>query len=193
MKNKKTTIIIALILTIGIGAYIIISHSYPVVLVGSQLISAGDFREHYSGAYKYYRNILELYAKDAAVLNADETKKEIERAVLDGLIEDVLIDEELKKIMSAADLGRMVEEKISKIARSGEKLGESASILYGFSADDFKKRVLIPQAKSDILGNRIFLENGNFEEKLKELKRNAKVVILIPGFSWIGEGVVLRD
>lgn len=192
MKNKKTTIIIALILTIGIGAYIIISHSYPVVLVGSQLISAGDFREHYSGAYKYYRNILELYAKDAAVLNADETKKEIERAVLDGLIEDVLIDEELKKIMSAADLGRMVEEKISKI-ENGEKISKEASVLYGFSADDFKKRVVIPQAKSDILGNRIFLENGNFEEKLKELKRNAKVVILIPGFSWIGEGVVLRD
>ena len=191
MKNKKTTIIIALILTIGIGAYIIISHSYPVVLVGSQLISAGDFREHYSGAYKYYRNILELYAKDAAVLNADETKKEIERAVLDGLIEDVLIDEELRKTMSAADLNRIVEERISKI-ENGEKISKEASVLYGFSADDFKKRVVIPQAKSDILGNRIFLENGNFEEKLKELKRNAKVVILIPGFSWIGEGVAIK-
>jgi hypothetical protein len=136
--------------------------------------------------------MLELYAEDAAILNADETKKEIERAVLQGLIEDALVDEELKKTMSATDLDKIVEEKISRIGDS-EKLGKSASVLYGFSADDFKKKVLIPQAKSDILRDRIFLENGDFEEKLKELKRNAKVTILITGFSWASEGVILRD
>lgn len=189
--NKKTIIIISLILAVSVGAYIIISRSYPVVLVGNRTISAGDFRDYYNGAYKYYQNALELYAKDTAVLNAEETKKEIERAVLDGLIEDVLIDGELRRMMSKDEINRIVEEKISKIGDS-EKISRDASVLYGFSAADFKKKVLIPQAKSDILRDRIFLENGNFEEKLKELKRNAKVTILISGFSWTGEGVALK-
>jgi hypothetical protein len=189
--NKKTIIIISLVLAVGVGAYIIISRSYPVVLVGAKTISAGELTDYYNGAYKYYQNMLELYMKDTAVLNADETKKEIERAVLEELIENALIDGELRRLMSAEEINGIVQEKISKIGDI-EKIEKGAAVLYGFSADAFRQKVLIPQAKSDILKDRIFLENGNFEEKLKELKRSAKVAILIPGFSWNGESVVIK-
>jgi len=191
MTKRWFTMLILIGIAGGVG-YLILSRSYPVVLVNGQTISAGDFRQYYSGAYKYYQNMLELYTKDTAVLNAEETKKEIERAILGRLIEDKLIDEELNKIMSAADLDRIVEEKISKIDINNEKLNKGVGILYGFSVDEFKKRVLVPQAKGDILKDRIFLENGNFDEKLKELKRNAKVTILIPGFSWTGEDIAVK-
>jgi hypothetical protein len=162
-----------------------------VVLVGAKTISAGELTDYYNGAYKYYQNMLELYTKDTAVLSAAETKKEIERAVLNTLIEDILIDEELNKIMNDVDLDRVVKEKISKTGDIG-KIEKGAAVLYGFSVRDFRQKVLIPQAKSDILRDRIFLEAGNFEEKLKELKRSAKVAILISGFSWNGESVVIK-
>jgi len=36
------------------------------------------------------------------------------------------------------------------------------------------------------------LENKNFDDWLKNAKKQAKVVILLPGFSWNGEGVVTK-
>ncbi len=192
---KKSILIALAIILIG-GGYLYFAKAYPVIFVDYRPISAGDFEKYYNGAYRYYQNI------DAAALDAEGAKKEIQRAVLDMLVKDKVINMELSRLMKPGDLAKAVERKIAEINNS-QNTQKGAEILYGFSADEFQKQVLIPEAKWEILRDRLFLsgeilsapsggEDKNFEEWLKGVKSKAKVIILASGFSWNGDSIVIR-
>lgn len=187
---KKSILVVLAIILIG-GGYLYFAKAYPVILVDYRPVSAGDLEKYYNGAYRYYQNILNFYNKDAAALDAEGAKKEIQRAVLDKLVEDKVIDIELSRLMNSGDLAKAVERKIAKVNNS-QNTQKGAEMLYGFSADEFQKQVLIPEAKWEILRDRLFLENKNFEEWLKGVKSKTKVIILASGFFWNGDSVVVK-
>ena len=86
--------------------------------------------------------------------------------------------------MSKKELESVIENKIGKIEEKSREIEEGIKNLYGFSLEDFKARVLTPMAEQEILEGRLFLENKNFDEWLKEEKAKARVIILISGFKW---------
>jgi len=199
--KKKIVSIILIIMFVG-GGYLYFAKAYPVILVDYRPISAGDLEKYYNGAYRYYQNVFNFYNKDAAALDSEGAKKEIQRAVLDKLVEDKIINIELNRLIKPGDIDNVVKQKISEINNS-QNVQKGAEILYGFSADEFQKQILIPEAKWEILRDRLFLsgeissapdggEDKNFEEWLKRAKSKAKVIILASGFSWNGEGVVIK-
>src|SRR3990172_1707825 len=114
--NKFWLFIAASIFTIFVFCvWIILFRLYPIALIDWKIISAKDFNKDYSAALTYYKNALELSGGDSKVLEADETGKEIKRALLENFIENVLIDEELKKDLSSDELGGLVDRKIGEI------------------------------------------------------------------------------
>ena len=136
----------------------------------------------------YYKNALEIYAKDSAVLDADETKTEIKRAVLDNLIENALIEKKLRQEIGNDKFYETISNKIEEAVKKGD-VRKAAETIYGFSFDEFKERVLAPQAKKEVFED--FFKK-DFEEKLKEIKSTAKIIMLLPDFEWNGEGVIIK-
>ncbi len=177
------------------GVYFILSRSYPLAIVDYQIIAAGDFYANYRASITYYKNALDVYnEKDSAALESDEIRLEIQRAVIDGLVEDILIAQELKSQIGSAELDKITDRKIEEII-SGRKIREAVEKLYGLSFEEFKERVLVPQAKREILEGRLFLQNplvGGLDERLKEIKSKARILIFLPGFKWDGEKVIIK-
>lgn len=188
-KNSSfVLILIALSAIATSGAYLILSQSYPVALVNWKPIFAKDFNADYQAALIYYKNALEIYAEDSAVLSADETKAEIKRAVLDNLIENILIEKKLRQEIGDDKFNEAIANKIEEAVKKGD-IQKAIETLYGFSFDEFKERVLAPQAKKEILEG---LFKNDFEKKLKEMKTTAKIIMLLPDFEWNGEGVIIK-
>lgn len=188
-KNIYFVLILIALATVAItGAYLILSQSYPVALVDWKPIFAKDFNNDYQAALTYYKNALEIYAKDSTVLNADETKMEIKRAVFDNLIENILIEKKLRQEIGNDKFYETVANKIEESVKKGD-IQKAAETLYGFSFDEFKERVLTPQAKKEILED---LFKNDFEEKLKEMKTTAKIIMLLPDFEWNGKEVIIK-
>lgn len=191
----KTKLLIAvLFLFIAMILWFVFSSNYPIVFANLESISAFDFNKNYAASLAYYKNALETYSKDSKVLDSDEVKKEIERALMESMIEDILVGQELEKDIGKSDLDKLVNKKISESAKNQDAdIQKAAEKLYGFSFDEFEKRILVPQAKKEILESRIFLAGGNFEEKLKEMKSKAQVMIFLPGFEWKDGKVIIKQ
>ncbi len=186
--KKYLLFILAGLFLIGAG-WFIFSENYPVAFIGLKTISAKDFNKNYYSSLTYYKKALETYSQDSKTLEADESKKEIKRAVLDNLIENILIDRELRKELKPNDLNALIEKKMSEISES-QTADKAVETLYGFSFADFKELVLTPQAKREIFEGRLFLAGIDFGEKMKNVRSLARVMIFLPGFNWDGKEVV---
>ncbi|PIY59627.1 hypothetical protein COY96_00770 [Candidatus Wolfebacteria bacterium CG_4_10_14_0_8_um_filter_37_11] len=192
MNNIKKYLLIGLGAVVLIGlSWFIFGGNYPIVFVDFSAISAKDYNKNYLSSLNYYEKALKTYAQDLQVLEADEAKQEIKRAVLDNLIEDILIDRELKKEIKQDDLNVLVEKKINEISES-QIADKAIETLYGFSFNEFRQRVLKPQAKKEILENRLFLAGIDFDEKMKDIKAQSRVKIFLSGFGWNGKEVVIK-
>lgn len=191
MNKKRILILISSIIVIVI-VIVIGSQSYPVAFINWRPISLRAFKKDSGTAIYYYQKTLETYSQnDAAIINSPEVKTEIERAVINKLIENVLIHQELKKRLKNDELEKMAENKVEETIK-GKDIEKEIKILYDLSLDEFKERILKPQAEQEILASRLLLENKNFDEWLKETKSKAKVIILLPNFEWKDGQVMMK-
>lgn len=184
--TAKNTIFFLLTAAIVVGVvYFVVTKSYAAAFVNFNAISVESFENDFEAAFVYYEKALKTYNQgDAAVIESEEVKKEIQRAVLEKLIGNSIVHRELLARMSKKELESVIENKIGKIEEKSREIEEGIKNLYGFSLEDFKSRVLTPMAEQEILEGRLFLENKNFDEWLKEEKAKARVIILISGFKW---------
>jgi hypothetical protein len=187
----RKRILIILSISVVVIAGIIPFGYYPVVFVGLEPIFARDYNKNYSASMNYYDKALETYTKDSQILQADEAKRELKRAVLDNLVENILINRELKRELNHDDLKILIEKKMGEISDS-RVVGEATETLYGFSLDEFKKLVLGPQARKEILDDRLFLAGIDLGEKMKSVRSQAKVMIFLPGFEWKNGEVIAQ-
>lgn len=190
MKRKRNFIILLISATGIIAAFVFFGY-YPVAFVGIKPIFAGDYNKNFLTSLNYYEKALKIYANDSQALKADEAKIEIKRAVLDNLIENILIEKELKKEIKQGDLDALIEKKINEIPKD-RITDEAIESLYRFSFGEFRKRVLEPQAKKEILENRMFLAEIDFNEKMKNARAQAKVAVFLTGFEWNGKEVIIK-
>ncbi|MEK7635606.1 MAG: hypothetical protein AAB405_00785 [Patescibacteria group bacterium] len=188
---KKRIIFILILFILIAGGWLIFSRNYPVVMIGWEIITMKNFNENFSASLNYYEQAQRVYGGDSQLLQSEEIKNEIKSALLTSLIEDVLIDKELKKDIKSADLEKLVNNKISDINQE-KNAEEAAKILYGFSYDIFKKKILEPMAKKEIFEGRLYLNNKNIDEYLKEIKEKTKVIVLLPEFDWNGKEVIIN-
>lgn len=192
MKVRK--ILAGLLAAVSVfGGYLIVSKTYPVALVNSRPIALKSFEKDLSASVNYYKKILETYrGSSSGAFSLDlKTRNEIKRLLLEKLIEESLIHSELERRLSEKEIKDIVGRKIEEAAANAD-LEKGAEILYGFSLEEFKEKVLAPQAEREILEARLFLEKENLDDWLKKEKAAANVMIFIGGFYWNGEGVVVK-
>lgn len=186
----KPYIIFLLIVAFIFSVILLISLGYyPIVMVNRHFISKRTFLENYKAASVYYQNFLKTYQQNPP-LEKVASPDDIQRSVLTQLIENSIVEDGARKEVGA-DLGRLVEEKVSQASKE-PGLDKAVRTLYGMNLDDFKKEILAPQAERDILTGRLFLKGGNIDDWFQNSKKSAKVIIFSPQFHWNGDIVEMR-
>jgi hypothetical protein len=188
---------LVLIILAAAALVVFVSEFYPAALVNWKPVSLDSFNKESAAAMHYYQKAAEVYGKNSLPLEAVEFKKEIQRAVLDKMIEDRVVTEALESKLKKDELEKIVSKKINDLMLSaGEGIGEKVSALYGISMADFRKEILEPQARLETLQGRFIMENASgstFEEWIGSLKNNSNVSVFIPGFCWKDGKVALSE
>ncbi len=172
-----------MLVSLGIGVFFITRLGlYPVAFVNWRPIMARDFRTMADSAFSFYLRAIDTY-KRGSFTDADAAKlyAEIQRATLDKLIEGELLSNELDLRFGGRGVTE-VDKKLLSIENG--KLEAAASALYGLTDEEFKKMVLEPQAKREILAEEFKGKNEDFSVWLLDQKRKADIYVLIPGLVW---------
>ena len=189
MNYKLYTIFFA-ILGLGIIAlYCISAGYYPIAIVNGNIITAKTFINDYGVASVYYQSLLKAYENSSST-SQTLTQVQIQQDVLSGIIENILIDNGAREEMGK-DIDRLVGEKVSE-ATAIQGIEKAARTVYGLSLDDFKKKILVPQAERDILTGSLFLKGQKMEDWLVAKKKSSTIIILSGKFYWDGENVASK-
>ncbi len=201
MTRYKLYIVFFVIIGLGTAAVSFVSAGYyPIAVVNGNIITASTFTNNYDVVSTYYNNLLKAYRTASSTVQSDSgqasstlpalTPSQIQKSVLSGMIENILIENGARKEMGN-DLNRLVDEKVSQ-ASEGPDIAKAVKTLYGLSMDDFKNKILVPQAERDILTGSLFLKGQKIEDWLTAEKKSSTVIILSGKLYWNGNDVASK-
>jgi len=191
MTLKKTIILFTILVVGGIAIYFIPQSRFgPVAMVDYDLIPHSTLKDVYAASKNYYENIDKTYNIGENLTGGFAGESEFKRATLAQLIDDRLIEKELQKRVGS-DLGSLIDKRLGDLDKDSE-FQKAITGLSGMSYSEYKKLILIPQAKREILEGRLFLENVTLESWLEKARKEAKVVIFSSEFSWTDGNVELN-
>ena len=186
MKYKKFAITFLSLISAGLVIYFIANQGwYPIAIVNGKFITERDLRKEYSAAARYYAEAFNL-GQETKLL-----KKEIRRAILDKLIENVLIYDELKEKLGG-DMASAVSSKLQNLNMDETQVGEATTVLYGLTFQEFKDIILIPQATREILEVYLLEEKKDIGDWLAEARAGASITLWIKEFSWKNNQLIIN-
>ncbi|OGM93773.1 hypothetical protein A2524_02525 [Candidatus Wolfebacteria bacterium RIFOXYD12_FULL_48_21] len=195
MKPKKIVKLTALIgggiILIG-GIVIGVTGLWPVARVGASPITYAAFRDNFMMVDYFYRSNVRITGGSDQAVNTNEVQRDLQRVTMEGLIDRILIDRELKKRYTDDDLERLIANKIEGVDLTSETMVEAMRLMYGLEAEGFKELVLIPKAKQEILEGNLSLQNGTFSDWLAAQKTEASILVFVPSLQWSGDEVRVR-
>ncbi len=187
MNTKKVLIYLIFALIIFSGYFCYKNEVFPAAIVNWNIITQKSLNNYYEISVAYLNKTIYIYGADTKPLEDKDTKKQIKAALLDKLIEDVLIYKEVKH-RAGDELEAIANQKIENVLKDSN-IEEAINTLFESTLKDYIQKELKPQAYKEILEGRMLLNNESFEEWLKLEKQKANVLILLPGYFWDGEGV----
>src|SRR3989338_10952251 len=113
-----TLFLIIIFFSLGLY-YFVHSGYYPVAIVSADIITANELLEEHSVAHRYYAGV--LGKNKESELNSEEVAKELRRMALNNLIEQSVINQELKKRVGK-DLDSLISNKINLSSERQEKI-----------------------------------------------------------------------
>lgn len=195
MNIKKTVKLTAIIggglIIIG-GIVIGVTGYWPIAMVGYTPITYNTFKGNFLMADHYYRSNVKIAGEDERVVDAKEIQRDMQRATMEGLIEQILIDGELKKRYSTNDLDRLIANKTDGFDLGTEDMKKATELLYGLTPEQFKELLLLPKAKQELLEGNLTLQNGTFSSWMGEKKKEAHISVFVPSMYWNGSEVKLK-
>lgn len=190
MLRYKPYIIFSLLILVGLLAFSVIrSGYYPILSVNGRWVSARTFWKNYQADSIYYQNFLNIYNLKPDPSRKDETviPAQFKRLVLNQIVENILIGEEVKKQLGA-DLEALVSSRVNKIDQDAE-FKKAAEAVYGLSFNEFRREILIPLAKAEILTGWLFLQGKKLDDWLSGAKQSSQVKVFSGQFFWDGSEV----
>lgn len=174
MGIRKKYFILALVILFTLGVSALGFGFVPVLRIEGKNVSYIYFLKLY-GAFESY---------DKLSRHEPVGSKEITRRAFFKIIEDKMLDILVTK--TNADFMRKSEELVERaiLETKNLELGEASRTLYGLSAAEFKKLVLVPQAKKDLLVKHYEYNPAELEKLWNATAQNLKVKIYYPGFYW---------
>lgn len=168
-KSKKT---ILLLLIMASSLFFAAYNFVPVISVESKKVNFREFLKIKSALEKALSTSAAKFDGD---LNTIAMMNLIEQEFLDILIDNV--DRNLK--LKAEEI---VREAISKTPNLS--LDKASEEIYGLSSKDFKRLVLLPQAKRDILDSYFKNKNEDVLQAWASLYGTASIKVYYPGYYW---------
>lgn len=193
MRKQTVFIVFALMMGAGLSLFFGLRFKwYPVAFVNLQPVGARLLEQQTHAAQQYYEKAALTYVKEKPANEAAVTA-EIRRAVLDKLIENVIIADELARRLGP----RASEEVKKKVEALDYKTGEVAEAvreLYGLTVEQFRSMVLVPQAEREVLAEDMASdqEKITITEWLLKARASAKVNIIAHLFFWNGKQVEFK-
>jgi hypothetical protein len=193
--ENKLNLVLLIIFIVLFTLLILIKFSYyPMASVNKTIISEKKLNTNTQAIYYYYNNYLKKMI-DEELKTTTSTKElsyqEIEALALDDLITKTLIHQEIEKKIGKNKLNELITQKINE--HFNNDLKKISLVMYNLNPEDFKNEILIPQAETDILSGRLFLEGKKFDEWLKEARQKAQIKIFNPKFKWDGEKIKINQ
>jgi len=145
----------------------------PVMKVEGKLVTLAQFLKIYS-AIKHFDSLSQKTPSPDVDLKKLAFMNIIEMRFLDLMIQKTNADFEQKA-------GDLVEKAVSEMEL---EFAEASEKLYGLSAVEFKKLVLLPQAKKELLGKHYENNRADLEKLWTEVYKTSEVKIYYPGFYW---------
>ena len=158
---------------------------YPVLVVGSRIVSAQEFQKQYNAALLYVDNAKKVYGESKI---RPMTQGDIKQSVLQGFVEASLVHDGASAEVGAGNLAGIVSQKIANLGDIG-KLDNELAAIYGLHEKDFEAAVLIPQAEKDILTGRLFAKGTSYDDWLRSTESHTRVYLFVSGFKWNGTTV----
>lgn len=173
--------------TIG-GFIFLYLYSGIVAIVEGELIWKKDLNKTVDLMVKYYDT--DSHHSSTSVLESEFFKdenllKRIQKETITKMIDyKILVSELENRNLDWKSRARAkIDDAISQ-TKDSVKFEEGVKAIYGMDYSEFKDRVLMPQAQFEILAEELKKENKNYDEWLKNKKKNMKVKIFIDGLEW---------
>jgi len=172
----KKFFIIFLILILGGFSALAVARAgwYPVAIVSP---SGGDSEIIWAKTLnKAQRAVVSYYRKLGAQITPS-LEKEIKRALLDKIIENMLIS---KKLGQAAALEQsvVIQKTIANLSQNPQ-IGAGAAELYGLGLEDFYQLMVVPQAERELLEKKLAEDNQKLDAWLAQEKQTASIIFLV--------------
>lgn len=174
-------------MAVGFGLfYLFRLKLYPAAIVNGVWVGARDLDERAHAATQYYDKALLTYKlEDGTAPPRDTVEREIKRAVLDKLVENIIVSDELEKRLGKEEARSAVEKKISSTPYETEEVKKAVADLYGFTLEEFRDIILVPQAERELLEDQFSKEKeGVFAAWLAGAREAAKVTVFAHLFRW---------
>lgn len=165
----------------GLGAFLLLLFFFgsnnisPAMKVNGRYIKTGDYYGRLSG-FEYYNKLISSKGFD---------EDAVRKGVIMSLIIDELIELEFEtRGVEKNEADKKVEAVLDEQAGDIEK---AALEFYGWSTEEFKKFVLMPQARRDILAEVLRKDGLDFNDWLRENLTKADIKIYSLPYRW-GDG-----
>ena len=167
----KKYFFIAIVLAAAIFYFAVYFNFYPMLKVNGDFVLAREYYARLGG--------LEFYSR-ATGEEADENI--ISRGVILSLIIDKMVSEELSQRQVGLD---EAEKRVSDAVESDlTNLENAAWKLYGWNIKEFERFSLLPQARRDVLAEKLALEGIDMSEWLSQKALEAEVKIYFLPYRW---------
>lgn len=189
IKTRLIVIVVACLVVLGIILAGIFG-TYPVASVNGKLVHAGELEKLYRASLIYQNNLIVYYNQQSSstALQAPPDS-EVERSVLNQLVESRLIDAELRHGHEPEVLKTLISGKLDQYTPSDL---EKQATLFGLSLDEYINHVLTPQTEHDLLWNSLFIQGKDANGWLAQAKADARVTLFSFTWKWDGKEVVAR-
>lgn len=195
LKHKFISAIFLTSLFFGGFAYFAIS-SNVVAMVNYRPIWKSDMDEVVGLMIKYYDSANKGSSTDISSSEFFKDKyllKNVKKEALTRIVEYKILSMKLEKINP--NWRKLAQSKIdnafSKIGEK-DKFEQGVKYLYGMNADDFKGKVLMPQAEFEILSDELKKQGLSYDDWMKSEKKGLKISVMVDGLEWKDGEVAIR-
>jgi len=189
--KKIITVLIILVIVSAVGYFT--ATSKIAAFVNWRPIWKSDWEENVRASEQYFQaqSVTSESSKiDFSSPEGEKKQAEIKKGILESMIEDEVV-KNLAKDLGVGNFNGKVEERISRaIANSGADSGskdnfyKGIKLLYGWEFEEFKDRVLNPQARREILEEEFLKDGKNLEDMIKEKKKSARIYVFLDSYEW---------
>lgn len=163
---------------------------YPIAFVDGHPIWASSFYEAYRSGYTYWSDMLSLDSQQGNQMTP-HIQNTIRGLAFEGAIDDYLIMRKLENDIGGGTLAGKIKsaQQASMTDPAFQQSVAELGIADGSSLDYFVRQI----AQYDLLDGDVRLENTTAAQWLLNARKQASVIILMPGYRWTGSGINIAN